>query len=83
MDNIIVPATTIDETLVRLEHVFQRLQQANLNLKPSKCIFMQKSVKWLGHEVSALGINTNKDKSKQYMNDQCHEQLNKSGHSLA
>ena len=64
MDDIIVPAKTMDETLVRLEHVFQRLQQANLKLKPSKCIFMQKSVKFLGHEVSALGINTDKDKIK-------------------
>ena len=64
MDDIIVPAKTIDETLVRLEHVFQRLQQANLKLKPSKCVFMQKSVKFLGHEVSALGINTDKDKIK-------------------
>ena len=64
MDDIIVPAKTIDETLLRLEHVFQRLQQANLKLKPSKCVFMQKSVKFLGHEVSALGINTDKDKIK-------------------
>ena len=64
IDDIIVPAKTIDETLVRLEHVFQRLQQANLKLKPSKCVFMQKSVKFLGHEVSALGINTDKDKIK-------------------
>ena len=64
MDDIIVPAKTIDETLVRLEHVFQRIQQANLKLKPSKCVFMQKSVKFLGHEVSALGINTDKDKIK-------------------
>ena len=64
MDNTSVPATTIYETLVRVNHVFQRLQQVNLKLKPSKCLFMQKSVKLLGHEVSALGINTNKDKIK-------------------
>ena len=64
MDDIIVPAKTVEETLLRLEHVFQRLHSANLKLKPSKCIFFQKSVKFLGHEVSEQGIHTDKDKIK-------------------
>ena len=33
-------------------------------MKPSKCIFFQKSVKFLGHEVSEQGIHTDKDKIK-------------------
>ena len=64
MDDIIVPAKSVEETLLRLEHVFQRLQHANLKLKPSKCIFFQNSVKFLGHEVSQNGIHTDKDKIK-------------------
>ena len=60
IEDIIVPAKTVEETLLRLEHVFQRLQSANLKLKPSKCIFFQKSVKFLGHEVS----EQDKDKIK-------------------
>ena len=64
MDDIIVPAKTVEETLLRLEHVFQRLQSANLKLKPTKCIFFQKFVKFLGHEVSEQGIHTDKDKIK-------------------
>ena len=64
MDDIIVPAKTVEETVYRLEHIFQRLQSANLKLKPSKCIFFQKSVKFLGHEVSEQGIHTDKDKIK-------------------
>ena len=33
MDDIIVPAFTFQEELERLEHVFQRLEKANLKLK--------------------------------------------------
>lgn len=64
MDDIIVPAKTVEESLLRLEHVFQRLKSANLKLKPSKCIFFQKSVKFLGHEVSEQGVHTDKEKIK-------------------
>ncbi|MCG8033357.1 MAG: DDE-type integrase/transposase/recombinase, partial [Candidatus Thiodiazotropha taylori] len=64
MDDIIVPAKTVEESLLRLEHVFQRLQSANLKLKASKCVFFQKSVKFLGHEVSEQGVHTDKDKIK-------------------
>ena len=35
-----------------------------LILNPSKCIFFQNSVKFLGHEVSEQGIHTDKDKIK-------------------
>ena len=42
MDDIIVPAKTVEETLLRLEHVFQRLHSSNLKLKASKTILFQK-----------------------------------------
>ena len=62
MDDIIVPSTTADENFVRLEHVFQRLRAANLKLKPSKCTFFQKKVKFLGHVVSEQGVQTDPEK---------------------
>ena len=64
MDDIIVPAKTVEKTLLRLEHVFQRLHSSNLKLKASKMILFQKSVKFLGHEVSQQGVDTDKDKIK-------------------
>ncbi|MES9883153.1 MAG: RNase H-like domain-containing protein [Sedimenticola sp.] len=62
MDDIIVPSLTLDESLVRLEHVFQRLLAARLKLKPRKCAFLQKTVKVLGHVVSSEGVATDDDK---------------------
>jgi hypothetical protein len=38
--------------LNHLEQVFNRLRDANLTLKPSKCEFAMKEVKYLGHIIS-------------------------------
>ena len=64
MDDIITPGKSVDECLVRLEHVFQRLRAACLKLKPSKCIFFQKSAKCLGHIVTEDGVETDPEKIK-------------------
>ena len=64
MDDIITPGKTVDECLERLEHVFQRLRSANLKLKPSKCIFFQRSVTFLGHVVTEDGVRTDPEKIK-------------------
>ena len=56
LDDIIVFGKDFDETLVNLECVMERLKQAGLKLKPSKCWWFQKSVKYLGHIVSKKGI---------------------------
>ena len=37
-------------------HVLERLRSANLNLKLSKCVFLQTTIKYLGHTVSEQGI---------------------------
>lgn len=64
MDDIIVPGPSFTECLKRLEHIFQRLKNANLKLKPSKCNLFQKSVKFLGHVVSDKGVHTDPDKTE-------------------
>lgn len=38
--------------------VFQRLREHNLKLSPSKCHFLRRSVKFLGHIISQEGIAT-------------------------
>ena len=62
MDDIIVPCESIHQGIERLDHVLSRLQNANLKLKPSKCILFQDKVKFLGHVVSQDGILTDPDK---------------------
>ena len=58
MDDIITPGVSVDQCLKRLENVFKRLRDNGLKLKPSKCIFFQKSVTFLGHVVSETGVHT-------------------------
>ena len=64
MEDIIVPASTIQECLERLENVFKRLLETGLKLKPSKCLFSQKSIKCLVHIVSEPGIHTDPEKTE-------------------
>ena len=58
LDDVIVFGKTIEEELSRLKEVFRRLRQANLKLKPKKCVLFQQSVLYLGHVVSKDGIAT-------------------------
>ncbi len=61
LDDVIIFSRTMEEHLQRLTEVFQCLRKAGLKLKPSKCYLMQKSVRYLGHVVSANGVETDPD----------------------
>ena len=56
LDDIIVFAENPDEHIKRLRGVFQKLPDAGLKLKPSKCEFFKSHINYLGHIVSAGGI---------------------------
>ena len=56
LDDIVIFSKDFTEHMERLTNVFQALQQAGLTLKPSKCHFMQREVKYLGHIVLAAGV---------------------------
>ena len=58
MDDIIIPGSSVEQSLERLSHVLERLRDANLKLKPSKCSLFRQSVPFLGHAVSHSGIYT-------------------------
>ena len=64
LDDIIVFSSTFKEHLVRLSGVFQALNDAGLQLKPSKCHFALREVRYLGHVVSQAGIKPDDDKVK-------------------
>lgn len=62
LDDVVVFSGTIKEHLDRLKEVFERLRQAGLKLKPSKCELFKTQVKYLGHIVSGNGVSTDPDK---------------------
>jgi len=64
LDDLILHSTTLDQHLENLEMILQKLRGANLKLKPSKCFFLQTSVKFLGHLVSSKGRETDGDKTR-------------------
>ena len=63
LDDIIVIPSAFEEHLFPLRVVFERLREAGLKLKPQKCAFLQGKVSFLGHVVSAVGINTDPEKT--------------------
>ncbi|BHF74590.1 hypothetical protein SprV_0501767600 [Sparganum proliferum] len=65
MDDIIVLGKDFDSHLKNIRAVFNSLRQAGLTLKPSKCIFIKSRMKFLGHVVSAAGIETEDEKVTQ------------------
>src|SRR5215467_3912467 len=56
LDDIFVSGRDYDEMLINLEKVLNRLESANLTLKPSKCSFGETQLKLLGHIISENGI---------------------------
>lgn len=61
-DDVIIHGNTFDELLTKLEQVLERLRDANLTLNLSKCKWVQPSVTFLGHVVSAEGLRADPEK---------------------
>ena len=64
LDDLILHLTTLGQHFKNLEMILQKLRGANLKLKPSKCFFLQTSVKFLGHLVSSKGLETDGNKTR-------------------
>jgi len=62
LDDIVIYARTPEELLERLRTVLDRLREVGLKAKPSKCELFRTEIKFLGHLVSADGINPMPDK---------------------
>ena len=56
LDDILIFSPNIKTHLQHIEILFQRLREANLKLKESKCNFLKKHVQYLGHLISGEGI---------------------------
>ena len=62
IDDIVIYSRSKAEHLLHLQLVFDRLREAGLRLKPTKCFFGLPSVKLLGYIVTAEGISADPDK---------------------
>ena len=56
LDDIIIFSKDEEEHLEHLRIIFQRLKEAGLKLKRSKCDFMKTQIQYLGHLISSSGI---------------------------
>ena len=65
LDDILVFRPDFETTLARLESVLDRLGAAGLKLKAKKCQLFQEEIPFLGHIVSAAGIDADPAKCQQ------------------
>ena len=62
LDDIIVFAKTKTELLDRLDQIFTRLHEFGLKIKPSKCVLFRTEIQFLGHLITASGVQPLPDK---------------------
>ena len=68
VDDILVASKSFDEHLLHLKLVFERLRQAGLRLKPTKCNFLRAEVPYLGYVISKTGIRPDPAKTDKVRN---------------
>ena len=56
LDDVIVYSHMEEEHLTHQRALFERLLESGLKLKPSKCHFFRTEISYLGHKVSASGM---------------------------
>ena len=64
VDDILLISASFEDHLKHLFEVFQRLKQANLTLKPSKCHFALKEIIYLGYVITKDGIKADPSKTE-------------------
>ena len=68
IDDLIILGKTMEEHFQNLELVLERLQEANLKLKLSKCSFLKREVSYLGHKISKKGVEVTQEKVESIIN---------------
>jgi hypothetical protein len=68
LDDVIIFSDTFEQHLKDLREVFELIREAKLTLKFKKCQFLQRSVNYLGHVITAEGIKPDPAKIEQIKN---------------
>ena len=61
-DDILIYSKSIEEHVKHLALVLTVLEENNFFIKPSKCVFMQKELEYLGHIISHDGVKVDQRK---------------------
>jgi hypothetical protein len=56
LDDVLTHSRNFEEHVIHLELVFKRLEEANLKVKPSKCLIASRETKFLGFDINIEGI---------------------------
>ena len=56
LDDILIASKRFPEHITHITQVLKRLQEAGLKVKPSKCMFAEKQIYYLGFTISAKGV---------------------------
>jgi hypothetical protein len=56
LDDVVAFGTDFDSVINNLRAVFERFRSAKLKLKPKKCELFRHRVEYLGHIISAEGV---------------------------
>ena len=57
LDDILLCGSTVEENLKYVEQVFLRLRQYGVKAKKEKCVFLSKTVEYLGHRIEESGLH--------------------------
>ena len=68
IDDILVFSPNLETHITHLDEVFQRLRDAKLTLKPSKCKFGVDKIMFLGHILSENGVQVDPSKTEKVQN---------------
>jgi hypothetical protein len=64
LDDLLIPATTLEESLAVLRETLEMLRTAGLTLKLSKCYFLRTTIEYLGYVISEAGDTNLPPKSR-------------------
>lgn len=68
IDDVVIASKDFEEHLASLKTVLERFREHNLKIKPSKCSFAAKEIKYLGFLVSKEGIKPDPEKVSSLLN---------------
>jgi hypothetical protein len=67
VDDIMIYSKSLEDHMIHIEKVLQKLKEYNLVIKLKKCRFCQKKIEFLGHEIGEEGLKPNSKKIEAIM----------------